>query len=118
MFASLKSVDNKLEGVKGYSEQLQSFENHVISSMQNSVATLEGELHDEFSDMDSKIRAVVSDCEVTVNEADIRSAVGDALNYDSYIFKSSLEDTISSAIDNKFSDMDWKLSNIESKLDI
>jgi vacuolar-type H+-ATPase subunit I/STV1 len=118
MLASLEFIDNKLEGVKGYSKQLQSFENRVISSVQNSIATLEEEIHDEFSDMDSKIKAVVSDNVVTIDESDIRSAVSDALNYDSYSFKSSLEDTITSAIDNKFSDIDWKLSNIESKLNL
>jgi len=90
-------------------------------SLEDSVGQLETELRFSLSDMDSTIRDAISENMNSLDESDVRSACADAMNYDCYSFKSDIESAVQSAIsselDSKFSDLDWKLSNIESKLD-
>ena len=91
------------------------------SSLEDSVNQMQAELHSSFDDMDSTIRNAISENMNTLDESDVRSACADAMNYDCYSFKSDIESAVQSALsselDSKLSDLDWKLCNIESKLE-
>ena len=122
------NIESKLVGVQDYSDHLVSLESNLVESvndleksLEDSVGQLETELRSSLSDMDSTIRDAISENMNSLDESDVRSACADAMNYDCYSFKSDIESAVQSAIsselDSKFSDLDWKLSNIESKLD-
>ena len=112
------NIESKLVGVQDYSDHLVY---DLEKSLEDSVGQLETELRFSLSDMDSTIRDAISENMNSLDESDVRSACADAMNYDCYSFKSDIESAVQSAIsselDSKFSDLDWKLSNIESKLD-
>jgi uncharacterized protein YjgD (DUF1641 family) len=90
MLKSLESIDGKLEGIDEYSDTLESVSDSVTDSLQTAVATLQAELYNSLYDIDSTISNAVSDSCSSLDEDDVRSAVRDALNYDSYSFINSL----------------------------
>lgn len=114
---AITNIEDKLVGVQDYSKKLESLENNLTQS----VNQMQMELHSSFDDMDSTIRNTISENINSLDESDVRSACADAMNYDCYSFESDIESAVKSALsselDSKFSDLDWKLSNIESKLD-
>jgi LPS O-antigen subunit length determinant protein (WzzB/FepE family) len=125
---AITNIEDKLVGVRDYSQQLESLENNLTqsvsdleSSLEDSVNQMQAELHSSFDDMDSTIRNAISENMNTLDESDVRSACADAMNYDCYSFKSDIESAVQSALsselDSKLSDLDWKLCNIESKLE-
>ena len=125
---AITNIEDKLVGVQDYSKKLESLENNLAqsvndleSSLEDSVNQMQLELHSSFDDMDSTIRNAISENINSLDERDVRSACADAMNYDCYSFKSDIERAVQSALsselDSKFNDLDWKLSSIESKLD-
>lgn len=170
IFEMLSNMDSKLSGVQDYSNQFNALSSNVTRSVEDlthslatSVVIIKSDLEDSIKGIDSTVREAVADSSNTLDSEDVKHALSDALYYDSYSFKSYLEesmcdavkrgfastdikgevadaiteasnpwnygsnsfksnleeimrDTIINYVDSKFSDLDWKLSSIESKL--
>ncbi|SCZ81329.1 hypothetical protein [Pseudobutyrivibrio xylanivorans] len=132
---SLNIIENKLVGVRDYSNKLSCLENNLsvtFNELENflkeSVSEMQGKLQESFDELDYSIRDTISENMKSLDEEDMRNAVSQALDYDSYSFVSKIEDSVQEAIrseldsklnelDSKFDDFDWKLNNIESKFD-
>ena len=125
---ALNSIFNKIEGVNDYSQKLKEFDGSmknrvdqvnstvdgVKQSLMSSVAFLENSMKKSFGDMDVFIERSISNNMNAIDEEDIRSAVVDALAYDTSSYMDNFAKELSNRIQS--GDIDWRLSKIESQL--
>ena len=125
---ALNSIFNKIEGVNDYSQKLKEFDGSmknrvdqvnstvdgVKQSLMSSVAFLENSMKKSFGDMDVFIERSISNNMNAIDEEDIRSAVVDALAYDTSSYMDNFAEELSNRIQS--GDIDWRLSKIESQL--